>query len=362
MKVGARMLKTGLAIMLALFLTPLLGLDTPLFAGIAATFAIQPSIYRTYNTLIDQTQANIIGAIVAIVFVLAFGNDPFIVGLAAIIVIAVNVKLKTENMISIALVTLVAIMQSPAEDFINYALIRFAAIMVGIFSAFLINLAFIPPKYENKLYHKINENTEGIIKLIRLLTRQTLEHNALKEEIERLKDSMIKMDHFYLLYKEERSYFKKQQYAKARRVVLFRQMLVATNRALDILKKLHRYENEFSQLPDELQAIIQEQLDMYLHYHEQILMKFVGKIRPDLPAEIENQYYEQRESLIEAYMKYYQEEKSEHHEDSLHLFPVISVIVEYEEQLERLSKLMDSFQTYHKEENEVTISDRETEF
>lgn len=60
MKLGARILKTGIAIVLALYLATWLGLPTPVFAGIAAVFAIQPSIYRSFLTIVDQVQANII--------------------------------------------------------------------------------------------------------------------------------------------------------------------------------------------------------------------------------------------------------------------------------------------------------------
>lgn len=62
MKLGARIFKTGIAITLALYLASWIGLPAPIFAGIAAIFAIQPSIYRSFLIIIDQVQANIIGA------------------------------------------------------------------------------------------------------------------------------------------------------------------------------------------------------------------------------------------------------------------------------------------------------------
>ncbi|MGQ0437482.1 aromatic acid exporter family protein, partial [Bacillus sp. B-TM1] len=43
MKLGARILKTGIAITLALFACILLQLPSPVFAGISAIFAVQPS-------------------------------------------------------------------------------------------------------------------------------------------------------------------------------------------------------------------------------------------------------------------------------------------------------------------------------
>ena len=85
MKFGARILKTGIAIVLALLVSELLGIPSPVFAGIAAVFAVQPTIYRSYLTIIEQIQANLIGAGIAVLFVLLFGSNPLIVGLAAVI-------------------------------------------------------------------------------------------------------------------------------------------------------------------------------------------------------------------------------------------------------------------------------------
>ncbi|MEJ9315158.1 aromatic acid exporter family protein, partial [Priestia megaterium] len=59
MKLGARILKTGIAITLSLLLGEFLSLPSPIFAAIAAVFAIQPSIYRSYLTILEQIQANV---------------------------------------------------------------------------------------------------------------------------------------------------------------------------------------------------------------------------------------------------------------------------------------------------------------
>ena len=63
MKLGARIFKTGIAIVLSLYSAQLLHSPSPVFAGIAAIFAIQPTIYRSYLTIIEQIQGNLIGAV-----------------------------------------------------------------------------------------------------------------------------------------------------------------------------------------------------------------------------------------------------------------------------------------------------------
>lgn len=65
MKLGARILKTGIAIILAISIASLLPSDAGMItvAGIAAVVAMQPSVYRTLKTIVDQFQGNVIGAI-----------------------------------------------------------------------------------------------------------------------------------------------------------------------------------------------------------------------------------------------------------------------------------------------------------
>lgn len=349
MKLGARIFKTGIAITLALYLASWIGLPTPIFAGIAAIFAIQPSIYRSFLIIIDQVQANIIGAVIATVFGLIFGPSPIMIGLTAVIVITIMLKLKIEHTISIALVTVIAILESAGDDFLMFALIRTSTVILGVLSSFIVNLVFLPPKYETKLIHNTVENTEEIMKWIRLSMRQSTEHSILKEDIEKLKEKMIKLDQTYLLYKEERSYFKKTTYVKSRKLVLFRQAIITGNRALDTLKKLHRLENDIYHMPEEFQETLTEELDYLLYWHERILMRFVGKIKPHDDADEEGIHYKQL--LTKSFLK-----NQQNTDDELIDYNMLSIMasaVEYRDQLEHLETLITSFQTYHPKDCEI---------
>jgi uncharacterized membrane protein YgaE (UPF0421/DUF939 family) len=357
MKLGARIFKTGIAIVLSLYLAQLLHSPSPVLAGIAAIFAIQPTIYRSYLTIVEQIQGNLIGAILAVTFVLLLGNHIIIIGLAAVIVIIINLKLKIENTIGLSLVTLISIMETPGTDFIPFAGIRFSTIMIGIFSAFLVNLVFLPPKYENKLYFKISGTTEEIIRWIRLSTRHDFDHNVLKADIEKLKDNLIKIEQFYLMYKEERSYFKKISLEKSRKLVVFRQMSSTAKKALDTLKKLHRFENEILHLPENFQQSIQEQLDSVIYHHEQLMLRFIGKVPTPLDSET-NTCINNKElfELFLSHQKLYSDQDDPH---LYHTMQVISSIIDYGEQIEHLDTLITSFHSFH--HNEVSIEQKEIE-
>lgn len=356
MKLGARIFKTGIAIFLALFLAALLELPSPVFAGIAAVFAVQPTIYRSYLSIIEQIQGNVVGAVTAVLFVLALGNDHVIIGLAAILVITINLKLKIENTIALSLVTVIAIMESPGDEFIEFAFIRFSTIMLGVFAAFIVNLVFLPPKYESKLYLKISGLTEEITKWIRLTTRHASEHQLLKADIEKIKETSIKTDQLYLMYKEERNYLKRNDHAKSRKLVIYRNMMSTNKSALDTLKRLHRYEYELSQMPEEFQAAIQTQLDCIIHHHEQLMLRFIGKIKSNCSFIEEKQYLNKKE-LFNLFLAQQKEVGNEDAAMLYHMMQVVSTIMIYNENIEHLETLINSFQAFHKDENEVVINE-----
>ncbi|WP_209124060.1 aromatic acid exporter family protein [Alkalihalobacillus sp. BA299] len=359
MKLGARIFKTGLAIILSLYLAIWIGLDNPSYAALAATFAVQPSIYRSFQTILEQIQANIIGAVLAVIFVLTFGPDPFVVGLVTVIAIAIIIKLKLEaSTIPLAIVTIIIIMESPVENFIEFSSIRFLLIIIGVFAAFIVNLVFIPPRYETKLYYKVVEYTEQTIQWTMLFIRKDADHKAMRKDQTVLHEKMVKLENLFLLYKEERNYFIKNKYSKARKVVLFKQMIICGQKISTILKSLDRRENELFHMPENLQELLKEQLRRLTDYHNRILLRYAGKVHSQLKPDILEEIDEGKITLMESYLELYEQAEISK-EEWLHLLPIISHIMEYEEKLEHLDQLVDSFFTYHKNENKVLMQKEE---
>jgi uncharacterized membrane protein YgaE (UPF0421/DUF939 family) len=357
MKFGARILKTGVAIVFALFMADLMNLPAPIFAGIAAIFAIQPSIYRSYLTIIEQIQSNLIGAGVAVIFSLIFGHQYVAVGLACVITIAIMLKLKLEKSVSLALVTIIAIMEVQTDDFLTFALIRFATIVVGVLAAFVVNLLFMPPKYETKLFNSIHITQEELIRWTRLAVRQASEHTSTKQILEKLRERLIKVDQFYLFYQEERDYFRREKRAKARKLVVYRQMISVSNKSWDVLKRLHLHENELTNLPEQFRIMIQERLDFLLTYHEQLHLKYTGKLKSDHSTGQGRETILPRHEVMEIFAREIANSSNEESFSSYHLLHVLSSILDYEEQLEHLDTLIISHQNYHGDEINVSLEE-----
>lgn len=357
MQLGARIFKTGIAISLALFLANWLELPIPFMAGIAAIFAIQPSIYRSYLTILDQIYGNLIGASIGVIFVLTLGSNYLTVGLAAVLAIIIMLKLKLNNPVPLTLVTIIVIMESHQDAFLEFAGLRFLTILLGILSSFIVNMIFLPPKYENRLFTSIHEVTEEVTRWIRVSTRHSYDHGSLKNDIDRLGEKLEKVDQWYSFYKDERSYMKKQQYVKARKLVLYRQMIATSNKSLDVLKRLHRYENELSELPEHFQMMLQERLESLTSYHDQLYMKYVGKIRPEHSDASGEEAILKRNEVMAIFVKEISiaQDEAGREFSIYHLMHVLSAILDYEEQLEHLDLLIISYHNYHSDEIDVEI-------
>lgn len=347
MKLGARMLKTGLAVAIAVYLASLIG-SSSIIAGMTALFSIQPSIYRSFQSIVEQVQANIIGALSAILVVLTLGNDPFIIGFTIIIVIGFCMKFNMkENTVLLALVAVIAIMETTDMPFDEFTLLRFTSLMLGLFSSFVVNLVFLPPKYETKLFSKIDRNTGDILQWLRITTRHLSERPALKEEIDRLEGELLHIDRVYSLYKEERTYYKKRRLAKARKLILFRHLISSMRKSFELLKTFSKLENDLGQVPIEFRETLVKELDKTIHAHEKLLLSIMGRIRlehnpieeagePDIPALIEY--------LIDIY------EKKETDEEKLMFLPLATKLMDYHQQLNRMTKLLSSYNQYHNTE------------
>ncbi|WP_181350721.1 aromatic acid exporter family protein [Thalassobacillus sp. CUG 92003] len=349
MKLGARMMKTGLAVAVALYTASLFGFVSPIFAAIAAVFSIQPSIYRSYQSIVEQVQANIIGALIAIAAVFTLGNDPFVVAFAIIIVIGVTMNLKmNENTITLAVVAVIALMDSTDQTFIYFAASRFTSLIIGILAAFIVNLVFVPPRYETRLFGKIEYTTNDILQWLRVTIRHLSDEPALKYEINRIQDDIRWIDHTYLLFTEERTYSKRKRFSKSRKLVLFRQLIITTKKSLDVLKTFYRLGGKIEHIPEEFQDALVQELDKVMHAHEKLVLSLMGRVKethkqalreiskPDIPM------------IVDRLIKVYEESNNS---EKLAFLPLASQLMEYHYQLEHLKRILQSYQKFHHEKH-----------
>lgn len=346
MKLGARIIKTGIAVMLAIYIAELLGFEPVLFAAIPAALTVQPSLFRSWQHIIEQLQANVIGAILAVLFTYLLGNDPFVIALVIMLVIAINMQLRFEKSIPLSIMTVLAIMESTTGDFSQFAANRFILIMIGIASSVLVNAIFLPPRYEDKLYSKIEQLNKSLFSYLRC-SLDELKEREFRTDYKKYQEESLKIDQLFLLYREERNYFRKVTYSKYRKLVLFRKMIQTTNHSLLLLYKIEKHQHSLDSLSVELRGIIQRELEVLTNYHEKILLKFEGKLKSKHPHLKSNELDKSRKYMLNHFMTLYEEGNQMINKNWIHLFPLFAFIVDYGEHLERLDKLVEGYHTFH---------------
>ncbi|WP_102347496.1 FUSC family protein [Bacillus sp. Marseille-P3661] len=336
MTLGPRVIKTGISVTLALYICSLLSLEPAVFAGVAAIVTIQPSVYRTWQQVIDQLKTNTLGALIALAAVYYFGSNPFSIGVVLIVVILISLKLKMERTISLSLVTVLAIMSAPGDgDLGIYTFNRFLIILIGMTSAFLVNILIYPPTHRNNYLDQSRVVFDNMSLLIRTSISNEMKEKLFQEQLVKLERDMDKLKEQFKMFDEEREKLAKLKPVDQREIIVFKQMLKSLQLGADVLKIIdeHYFQSKSSELENQL---FDAHLEYLIKCHEHFLLKYDGKIKVD-EHRLDNVTTESR-AFLEKVM-----DTSKSGSDKLRLVIVGSTIYEYAFQLERLNQLIEHF-------------------
>jgi len=333
--IGARVLKTGLAVALAIYISGMFGFASPIIAAVAAIFTIQPSVYRSWQQVLDQVQSNVLGAAIALAAVHLLGSTPISIGIVCIAVILINIRFRMENAIGLTLVTVVAVMEAHNEGW-AFALERFSMVMTGMACAFVVNVLLFPPRPKHQFTEQVHAACEGLSLLLRTAISNEMKEQVHKEEKEKLHDTLRKLDERYKLFEEERALRMKRKQERARQLLVSKQMIKALQKGADLLDVVQ--EHYFSAPGAEVWARrFDRRIEELTKYHEYILLKSEGKTKPGALADSGE---ESEDRFAQELADYLIEEPAERKR----LVFVASSLFEYAYHLKRLDKLLDRVQ------------------
>ncbi|GGI42220.1 FUSC family protein [Mammaliicoccus stepanovicii] len=357
MKFGARIFKTGIAIVLAIFLANLLPGSSMIttLAGVTAMVAMQPSVYRSFKTVVEQFQGNVIGALTAVAIFYIFGNHVVFIGLTAVIIISILYKFNLQHVSNLAVVTALIILGTHNGEFYMSAIYRFSLVMIGVLSAFIVNFAFLPPKFETKMYYNSLNISTDIFKWFRLVLNGTTEFHYVKQDLETIRTRIVKLEQFYLYYKEERAYTKKESFSQMRKKILFKEIITTTRRAFEVLRKMNRYENDILNLDDNFKVQMKFELDELMAHHEQILVRISQKAKHELTQVPDYLVEPFKEDLVEIFIKEITDNPNQNDYYIEHVMQVISAMLDYKASIQHLDRLSASFFKYHSDDSEIQI-------
>ncbi|RXI96754.1 aromatic acid exporter family protein [Anaerobacillus alkaliphilus] len=335
MTFGPRILKTGIAVTVALYICSILNLDPPIFAGVAAILAIQPSIYRTWKQMIDQIITNTLGATLSLFFIYFFGENPITIGFVIMLVISLSLKLKMEKTIPLTLVTVLAIMSAAGSEDLFFTLERFIIIMIGTGAAMVVNIIVLPPKYQQNYFKQVQSTFQNMSLLLRTAISNELTEVSFNEHHKSLSKDIQKLEEQFQLFEEERTKLGKTKQLNAREIIVFKQMLKVLQEGEQIVENIEEHYFQ-STTEEEDNLLFDSHLELLMKYHENLLLKYQGKIKP---TSLENDVLEQSNNFFEQALRLYTQDKG----SKQRLMIIVSSIMDYTFHLQRLDKLIHQY-------------------
>lgn len=344
MKIGARVLKTGLAITLSIYLAWFILPDGyGSLAAIGASLSTQPSIKQSFETLTSRIISNVIGGIIAIFMLYTFSASPITIGITCIITIAVLNSLNFSNVISLAIVNITVIMLGAGNNYVSDAAMRVAETTIGVIVSFLVNWLVLPPKYDKNFFSVLESTTLEVLMLLRAALRKNTEFSSLNADLNWAKDRITKFNVYFDLIREDFLITAKQRVSTTRKLVVYREMARATSSAIDLLETIHKNSHIYDQFPSEMRSDFRERIETLMSAHEQIILKLYGKVGIN-EVNYMAMRLEHREEYMQMFFDYARKENLTREDymlkDSNSIIEILSASIHYEEQLERLNHIV----------------------
>lgn len=360
MKLGARSLKTGLAVAISIILAQLLNPQLGVIAGISAVASTQPSVARSYKYMKERLVANLIGGTLAALIAATIGTDILIIGLTSVLLIAILNYLKLGNVISTSVVTMVIIMLSSSDNLLFIATLRITETFIGVLVAFFINSFIHPPKYDGKLFHTVDYASNEFLIWLRASLRKNTDFSIMNDDLKWAREQLVKMDMYFQFLQESKMPFQKTHYHELRQLVIYRRMIESTRSAYKLLNVIHDYENVFFAFPYEMRVVIRERLETLMSGHEQIMLKFSGRVSPGQVKFFESKQSE-REELMGNFFNFVRNQDDSNVDfrkmESYGSIHIMSAILNYEDELVRFNKLVSNYRRQISDEQISNIDD-----
>ncbi|GAB3058237.1 FUSC family protein [Virgibacillus ainsalahensis] len=333
--IGPRMMKTGLAVALAILITESLDFELGMVAVITAVITMQPSIMRSFTYIKETALSTLIGVVFALAGAYTLGLHPIAIGITVILAIAVNIKLGWVKTVNITILTIAIIMLSGEETIhLWYLLERLSLIFIGISSAFLINAFIFPPNHQKLLYDMIKKSLDKTSFLLRVIPNKTMKVRELKEREEELDQDIKEINDYLDIVTDEKSrMFIRNRYHFMRDIVIFKQMLRVVELESDLIENLELKIDNIEEISPNQSFLVKKLVTRIVEYHENIILTYEEKIL--VQKGLQKESFTAMNLTINDLINELQQSEIE---KWIEIFPVASSIVKLMVELEKLDK------------------------
>ncbi|MDR0890057.1 MAG: aromatic acid exporter family protein [Oscillospiraceae bacterium] len=206
--IGLRTLKTGFAVMLAVFVVRLFEKDnlSAFYAGLGALVAMDRTFSGSLVQGLTQAVGLLAGSLLAYLSLLLFPQlMPFaLAGLGVILLICFCITVKLPFTATLSCITFLSAYLAPSDNILHDAVSRLYITAIGIGIALILNVAIRP--YNNK------KRILALLQQLRVLTAQYIDACVLHERIPDLKPAVLllrRIDLELQLYRSQKLFHRK---------------------------------------------------------------------------------------------------------------------------------------------------------
>lgn len=333
--IGPRIMKTGIAVALAILVTEAIPTDFGVIAVITAVVAMQPSIMRSISHMKETVISTIIGVVFALAGSYIFGLHPVSIGITVMLAIAVNIRLGWVKTVNITIITIAVIMMS-GEETLNFSILlsRLSLIFVGIISAFFVNMLVFPPNHQKILYRLIKKANEQTFFLLRYIPSKTMKVKEMHDKESEIEGTIKEIkDYIRVIEDEKGRMFIRNRRSFMKDIIVFKQMLKVLELEFQLIKNVESKIDKIEEISENQSYLVKKLVEKIIDYHGNIMLTYEDKILTQEGMEkdsfsamnltINDLINELRQSEIDRWIE---------------IFPVASSIVTLMVELEKLEK------------------------
>lgn len=140
MKIGARTIKTAIAVFIVLTVFEAMGWESPFYAAIAAVIGMQNTIENAYEVSINRMIGTVIGGFIGLVLTILLGTASWVCALGIVLTIATCQYFGKSNAVVISCIVVIAIMTNLQDEAAHYyAIYRVIETFIGLVIAIIVN-------------------------------------------------------------------------------------------------------------------------------------------------------------------------------------------------------------------------------
>lgn len=184
--IGMRTLKTGLAVILTLFLGQTFLITNSLYAVIGTILGIQNTVKDSFQKGITRVYGTILGGFIGYLFIANLTPNPFWIGLSVVSTIYFCHCLNLNSSISIAVTVCVSILLGSSDQPpLIYSFFRTTDTIVGVLVGVCVNYFIAQPKPSQTFLKQVEDfHTLGNKAFQQFIHGKSIELSQLKEQLE----------------------------------------------------------------------------------------------------------------------------------------------------------------------------------